>query len=550
MFASHTLVSYPIAARLNITKTEPVVVSIGGTIITDVTVLLLLTIITAGYSGSLNIFFWIKTIALFLGFMFLMLWVFPKISRWYFAHFQSDDSAQFIFVLCSLFASGFLAELAGIEPIVGAFLCGLALNRVIPHQSSLMNRTVFVGNSLFVPFFMIHIGMLVDLKAFFDGAETLFLAVILIVVALATKFLAAFATQLLYKYTVPERTLLFGLSSSRAAATIAVTLIGFKMDIFDSHILNAAILIILITCLVSTYYTDLAGRKVASHQQDQEVHDSKSDRILVAMSNPNTALPLFDFSILIHQAHESSIIYPLSIVTEPTQMNQSILRDKTFIESFTNQARVASVRYHPAIRVDNNISEGIIRASLELQSTHIVIGWSGLSGTARYLFGTIMEHLLDNCKQTVLITQLVTHLLKFRKVYVLVPRNAEHEIGFHAWLTILQKIWHNSAASLLFIGDSHTMESIAAVKEMAELSKRNYRILDDFPDMPTLAGELTENDLFVVISARHNTVSFSRKIAVMPRAVTRYFAHTNSVILYPEQPEMSPDNFGVTFGGV
>ena len=186
MFSTHTLVSYPIASRLNLTKAEPVVVSIGGTIITDMAVLLFLTIITTSYSGALDVFFWVKTTALLATFAFVMFWCFPKICRWYFSHFQSDDAAQYIFVLTSLFASGFSAELAGIEPIVGAFMCGLVLNRIIPHQSMLMNRTVFIGNSLFIPFFLIYIGMLVDVHAFLNGFDTLILAGAMIFVALFT----------------------------------------------------------------------------------------------------------------------------------------------------------------------------------------------------------------------------------------------------------------------------------------------------------------------------------------------------------------------------
>jgi Kef-type K+ transport system membrane component KefB len=235
MFSTHTLVSYPITSRLNITKSEPVVVSIGGTIITDMAVLLFLTIITASNSSSLKVFFWeIKDIKLssllFWGitvvklstFMFVIFWALPKICRWYFSRFQSEDTAQYTFILCSLFLSGFFAHLTGIEPIVGAFMCGLVLNRIIPHRSVLMNRITFIGDSIFIPFFLIHIGMLVNIRVFFDGFDTLLLSVALILVALLSKYLAAVVTQKLYRYTRAEQLLLFGLSSSHAAATIAV----------------------------------------------------------------------------------------------------------------------------------------------------------------------------------------------------------------------------------------------------------------------------------------------------------------------------------------
>ncbi len=550
MFSTHTLVSYPIASRLNITKTEPVVISIGGTIITDMAVLLFLTIITTSYSGSLTTFFWVKTILLLVAFMFVMLWLFPKVCRWYFAHFQSEDTAQYIFVLTSLFASGLLAEIAGIEPIVGAFVCGLVLNRIIPHQSLLMNRTVFIGNSIFIPFFLLYIGMLVDVRAFFQGIETLVLAAALIIVALLSKYMAALATQLIYRYTKAERLLLFGLSSSHAAATIAVVIVGYNIGIFDEHILNATVLIILFTCLVSTYYTDYAGRRVALQQKEQDIQEHKSDKILVPVSNPETALSLFDFAVLIHRPHEETAIYPLTISTDQKQLEYSILKDKSLTDRLVNQANAANVRYYPALRVDSNISEGIIRAAMEIQSTHIVMGWSGQSSTARYFFGTIIGKLLENCQQTILVVNLSTKILKFRKIYVLVPKNADHEMGFYAWLILLLFLQRNTGSELLFIGDKQTLANISNLKETESFTEKYYRVLYQFPDMQALANELSDHDLFVVISARQNTVSYSRKLALMPRVVTRYFGHTNSIILYPEQTDVLPDNLGVTFGGI
>ena len=204
----------------------------------------------------------------------------------------------------------------------------------------------------------------------------------------------------------------------------------------------------------------------------------------------------------------------------------------------------------PAMRVDSNISEGVIRAAMEIRVTHIVLGWSGQSGTAKYLFGTIIEGLLNNCPQTILVVNLRTKIMKFRKIYVLVPRNADHEVGFQAWMYLLLALHRNTSGELLFISDKNTLKGITRMKETASLHDRCFRILYDLPDMKALADELNENDLLMVISARQNTVSYSRKLALMPRVVTRYFGHTNSVILYPEQMDIFPDNIGTTFGGI
>ena len=550
MFSTHTLVSYPIASRLNVTKAEPVVVSIGGTIITDMAVLMFLTIITTSYEGALSVFFWVKTIILTGAFMFVMFWCFPKICRWYFSHFQSDDTAQYIFVLTSLFSSGFLAELAGIEAIVGAFMCGLVLNRIIPHRSTLMNRTIFIGNSVFVPFFLIYIGMLVDVQVFFKGFDTFILAAALIFVALLSKYIAAFMIQLLYRYTKAERLLLFGLSCSHAAATIAVVIVGYRIGIFNEQIINGTVLIILFTCLVSTYVTDYAGRLVALQQKEQNIHKQKSDHILVPVSNPETALTLFDFSILINQPGNDSSVSPLTIATTSQQLEQSILKDKLFADYFVNQANAAKVRYMPAMRIDSNISEGIMRAAMEMQVTHIVLGWSGQSNTARYFFGTIIEKLLVSCRQTLVVVNLKIKIVMFRKIYVLIPRNADHEIGFKAWMLLLHTLHRNTSGELLFIADKDTLKSITRMKETMSFSEKRVRFMPETPNMKILAGELTENDLLVVISARPNTVSYSHKLAVMPRVVTRYFSHANSMILYPEQMEILHDKIGTTFGKI
>jgi len=538
MFSTHTLVSYPITSRLNITKVEPVVISIGGTIITDMVVLLFLTIITTSYEGSLNTFFWVKTIASLGTFMFVMFWVFPKICRLYFTHFQSDDSGQYIFVLASLFSSGFLAFLAGVEPIVGAFICGLVLNRIIPHQSTLMNRTVFIGNSIFIPFFLIYIGMLVDVRAFFTAFDTLILSAAMICVALFSKYLASFATKLLYRYTKAEQLLLFGLSSSHAAATIAVVIVGYRMGIFNEHIINGIVLIILFTCLASTYVTDYAGRMVALQQEGQNVQKRKSDHILVPVANPETAMSLYNFAIMIHQTGNDSKVSPLTIATTPKQFEHSILYDPSLKSQFINQANAANVKYQPIMRIDSNISEGIIRTAAEIQATHIVLGWSGLSSTSQYFFGTIIEKLLVNCPQTIVAVNFRTNIVMFRKVYVLIPQYADHEMGFHAWMLLLLTLQNNTSGELHFFTDKVTLNGVTRMIKNTSFQEKNIFFFAEIPNMKTLADELNENDLLVVISARPNTVSYNHKLAVMPRVVTRYFGHTNKMILYPEQMDI------------
>ncbi|GAA6771295.1 hypothetical protein AAGS39_20410 [Flavobacterium sp. CGRL2] len=261
MFATHTLVAYPIVSKLGIAKNQAVAITVGGTILTDTAVLIILAVIMGSSQGNLNQAFWIKlgvSLAIFSAIMFLVI---PRIAKWFFKKLESEKHAHYIFVLSVVFFAAFLAEVAGVEPIIGAFVAGLALNPLIPHSSALMNRIEFIGNALFIPFFLISVGMLVDVSVILSGPTALIVAGTLSVVAIFGKWIAAFFTQLVFKYTKTERQLIFGLSSAHAAATLAVILVGFKAKILDENILNGTIILILITCIVASFATEKAAKK-------------------------------------------------------------------------------------------------------------------------------------------------------------------------------------------------------------------------------------------------------------------------------------------------
>src|SRR5690606_27555716 len=262
MFATHTLVSYPIVSKLGVSKNQAVAITVGGTILTDTAVLIILAVIMGNSEGNLNSEFWIRlgiSLAIFSAIMFLVI---PKIAQWFFRKMESEKHSHYIFVLAVVFFAAFLAEVAGVEPIIGAFVAGLALNKLIPHSSALMNRIEFIGNSLFIPFFLISVGMLVDINVILSGPEALIVAGTLSIVALFGKWFAALFTQLIFKYTRTQRQLIFGLSSAHAAATLAVILIGYKAGILDDNILNGTIILILVTCIVASFATEKAARKI------------------------------------------------------------------------------------------------------------------------------------------------------------------------------------------------------------------------------------------------------------------------------------------------
>jgi Kef-type K+ transport system membrane component KefB len=275
MFATHTLVAYPIASKYGVSKNEAVAVTVGGTILTDTTVLIILAIVMGSVKGGLDLMFWIRLIISLGVFTMIEFLLVPRIAKWFFNRVQNDKTSHYIFVLLVVFLSAFFAQLAGIEPIIGAFAAGLALNPLVPHTSKLMTQIEFVGNAIFIPFFLISVGMLVDLSVLFRGYHALMIAGALTLVALMGKWLSALITQKIYKYSNAQRGLIFGLSSSHAAATMAIILVGYKANIIDDNILNGTIILILVTCIVASFATEKASVKISDSNTEVELLETE-----------------------------------------------------------------------------------------------------------------------------------------------------------------------------------------------------------------------------------------------------------------------------------
>jgi Kef-type K+ transport system membrane component KefB len=407
MFSTHTLISYPIVNRLRITKNEAVGVAVGGTIITDTLALLLLAVISGMAQGTMDAWFWVKlvlSLAVFGGLVFGLL---PKVARWFFRRVESDITYQFVFVLAMLFVCGLLAELAGIEAIIGAFMAGLVLNRLIPHSSALMNRIEFVGNALFIPAFLFSVGMLINLRVFFKNEETIVTALVLTSVALLTKWLAAIATQKIYGYSKDQGLLIFGLSSSHAAATIAIILIGYEIKLFNESVLNATIFLILVTCLVSSFVTDRVARRMAAASIHAFSGTEKTQRILVPISNPASVVNLVDFAFLIKTPGKKEPVYPLSIILEEKDVRSKIKESQQLIAPVVHHAAEREIALSPIHRVDVSAVSGIQRAADELLATEIVIGWHPRVSATERLFGTLLDNLLDESPEMLFVTNMV-----------------------------------------------------------------------------------------------------------------------------------------------
>jgi Kef-type K+ transport system membrane component KefB len=370
MFASHTLLAYPITSSYGLNKLESVNITVGGTIITDTAALLVLAVIGGSAEGNLNSEFWIRIIISLAIFIFIVLWLIPRIARWFFKKMEGEGEAQFIFSLSVVFAAAFLAELAGVEAIIGAFLSGLALNRFIPHTSPLMNRIEFVGNTLFIPFFLIGVGMLVDVTVLVQGTEALMVALVMTIVALGGKWLAAFSTQKAFNYSLSERNIIFGLSSAQAAATLAVVLVGYNLEFFNVNVLNGTIIMILVTCFTSSLITEKAGKNLADIEKEKTPEFKEIDqRILVPIANPKNIENLIDLAVMIKDPESEEPIYPLAVVKDDQEATEKLMVNKKVVEGAVKYGAASENSIRLVSRIDQDISKGILRCIREMLIT-------------------------------------------------------------------------------------------------------------------------------------------------------------------------------------
>ena len=550
MFSTHTLLSYPIVSNMGIVKNRAVQVTFGGTIITDSAVLILLGVITNIVTGEMNPAFWFRiTLSLSL-LVFATLYLLPKISRWFFRNIEAQASSHYIYVLAMVFISGFLSELAGVEPIIGAFLAGLGLNKVIPHTSILMNRVIFIGNTLFIPFFLISAGMLVDLKLFFKGANALVFAGILSAVGLLTKYLAAWLSAVIYKYTRYERNIIFGLSVSHAAATLAIIKVGFDIGLFDQNVINGTIILILISCLVSSFVTERAARKIAIQEKEApRKSGDKLERILIPVSNPDNIQRLIDLALLIKDQNSPEAIYPLSIVEDDADADEKINLVRKVVEGVAEQIASGDKKVEVLKKVDLSIVDGIVRTAKAYNISDILITYKPHQTASNIMFGNVAGNLLVKSKQAIIIPKILQPLNTFKRLIVLLTPNAELENGFARSALKINTLLKQLGNNVLVYGFESTLRDFSNIVGDRKQAFYRYCPISTFEDFEPL-DSVKEDDFFIFLSARKQTLSYDFHVEDMPKRLHKTNEFTSFLIIYPEIAKILQDSSSIEMTSV
>ncbi len=534
MLSSHTLISYPVATRLRIVSTTIVTIIIGGTIITDILALTSMEIITEVSNGDVHASSLYELLA---GFGILILIVFlivPRITAFFFKHYDGELTIQYLFVIGQLFGISGIAYLLKIEPIVGAFLCGIVMNRYMVRLSPLYKRTEFIGEVLFIPVFLISVGFLVDFTYFINQPSELLILGGLLVVSLASKYIAAWITGYFFGLDRVDRSIMFGMSSGRAASAIAIVLIGFNLKFYDESILNHTVIVILVTSIVSSYVTLHAGKKVAMHQERKMPKKQDDEVILIPIANPANIQPLLDFSNLIRNTEQPLPVYGLSVVTDrPEGQKQIGVNQKRFTEVVEEMH--TDTRFELLSRIDSSISHGISRAAQEVMASMIILGWHDRNSPLELLFGDILNHLLRRTNMMVWVVRPAsqTHS-RAGRMHVFFPDYIWYEKGFNQTIGKVRQLAKNLKASVNLYT---TQETIGDSKELFESNlKGNLEKIEtlSFREMNFTDIDTAPADWVMVIRSRENSIAYNRNYEKMCRGIIDHFPQQQLILVYPE----------------
>jgi hypothetical protein len=375
---------------------------------------------------------------------------------------------------------------------------------------------------------------------------------VIITVAILSKFLAAYVMQLLFGYSVVERNLVFGLSTSHAAATIAVTLVGFQLGLFDKSLMNVSILLILVSCLVGSIVTERASRKLSilkKREEKSEIFD-RPERILVPLANPMTLDFLMSFAFTIKQEDSGEPIYPLTVLQDDQNTSMKIIRFNKQLEKYKFEASSTEESISPMVRIDVSVVDGILRAVKEKMITKIIIGWNGKISASNFILGSLLEKMVEKANSMIMIVKIDKQLETYRTVKIFIPPDLEFEQGFNDCINTFAGFSNRLKKDIEIFCEEKTREYLSKLLKLSSRNNLSVKILDytGWDSFQNNAKGLNENDLLIFVNARPGSLAFKSYLENIPRVLTKNYKNHNFVLVYPETKHLAEDTLSSSLG--
>ncbi len=545
IMSSNTLIAYPIVARYGLQQKPSVTLSVGSSMISLLLSLIILAGLVASFSKHDGVLFWILFAAKSAAYCGVMLTLIPRLTRWFLRRY-SDAVMQFIFVLAMLFMSAALSQAAGIEGVFGAFFAGLILNRYIPHVSPLMNRLEFIGNALFIPYFLIGVGMLINVGLVFQGGHILWVVFCIVFFGTLGKALAAYIACLGFRLPLSSGHMMFGLTSAHAAGGIAMVMVGMDLAVgdgiylVDDNMLNGVVIMILVTCIISSLLTDRSAQRIILRDKDMpsagDEWEANDGKMLIPVKYPEYADHLINLALLVRNPKLNSSLTCLNVVYEDKDMRYNQEQGRKLLDHCGQLAAAADVPTQTQVRIAANIANGIKHAFNEFQCSEIIIGMHMHHEVSPKFWGEFHQSLFNGLSRQIIMARIRQPLNTLRRIQVAVPSRAEFEPGFYRWLERLARLAGNLDCRIVFHGRQESIDLIDDFMRSRHPEVRlGYETMNHWNELPRLASQMSPDHLFVVVTARKGTVSFKSALERLPEEITQHFSGTNLMIIFPDQ---------------
>jgi len=544
IMSSNTLIAYPIVSRYGLQRKPSVMFSVGSTMVSLFIALVVLASVVASATGNAGPVFWLLFIVKFALYCSGLFFVIPRITRWFIRRY-SDDVMQFIFIMAIMFLCAVLSDMIGLEGIFGAFIAGLILNRYIPRVSPLMNRIEFTGNAIFIPYFLIGVGMLINVRLLFSGGEIIWVVALIVFFGTAGKAVAAYLSCIIFRLPMTSGNMMFGLTSAHAAGAIAMVMVGINLKdgsgnpLVTDSMINGIVIMILFTCIISTLITEAAAQQITLRDREipkEDMADYDDEKILVPLKYPEFTNQLVSLATMMMNPKLRRPLIGLNIVYDDPRMLENQEKGKRLLEKATRFAAAADVQMETQVRVAANIANGIKHAFKEFRASEIIIGMHMQSNTSNKLWGEFHKSLFNGLNNQIVMASLMQPLNTLRRFTVAVPSRAQFEPGFYRWLKRICRLVKNLECRIAFHGRGDTLELIRLfVEQRYQDVRASYVEMEHWNEMPALASTVADDHMFVIVTARKGTVSYKNALERLPEEVIKHFNGSNYMIIFPDQ---------------
>ena len=543
IMASNTLIAYPIVGRYGLTRHTSSTLSVGSSMMALFMALIVMASIVNSFHGNGGIVFWLLFILKFVVYCVGLIMVIPRVTRWFLRRY-SDAVMQFIFILAIVFLSAALSDAVGLEGIFGAFMSGLILNRFVPKVSPLMNRIEFTGNALFIPYFLIGVGMLINVRLLFAGSKILWVVFCIVFFGTLGKAVAAYLAVRIFRLSWLAGHMMFGLTSAHAAGAIAMVMVGRRLQVapgeylFGDEVLNGIVIMILFTCIISTVITERAAQRL--RLQEKEGHDMMKnlddEKILIPVKYPEYSDNLVTMATLMRNPRLKRELVALNVVYDDVNMRHNQAEGQRLLDHLCHLASASDVPMVTQVRIAANIANGIKHAFKEFQASEILMGLHFHKEISRSFWGEFTRSLYNGLSRQIIVTRILQPLNTIRRIQVAIPSRAEFEPGFYRWLERLARMAGNLECRITFHGRKETLQLVNEfIRNRFPSVRAEYEEMEHWKELPTLGSKVREDHLFVIVTARKGTISYKTAMERLPEELNKCVKGKTIMIIFPDQ---------------